>query len=118
MLAFALAVALVAAVLFALTPAVRLPFGQMQRRAGEGGRGSAGTTWRRLGSKLVVVELAIAMVLLVGAGLLGKSLYRLLHVDLGFVPDHLASMDIAAAGVQYGKDAAAVALERQHHRAG
>ena len=53
------------------------------RRAGRRQRGSAGNTWRRLGSKLVVLELATAMVLLVGAGLLGKSLYRLLQVTIG-----------------------------------
>jgi hypothetical protein len=41
----------------------------------EGSRTVAGTSWRRLGSKLVIVELATAMVLLVGAGLLGQSLY-------------------------------------------
>jgi hypothetical protein len=47
--------------------------------------------WRRFGSNLVVVELAIAVVLLVGAGLLTKSLYRLLHVENGLEPDHLAT---------------------------
>jgi len=48
--------------------------------------------WRRFGSNLVVLELAIAMVLLVGAGLLGKSLYFLLHEDIGIKPDHLATL--------------------------
>ena len=48
--------------------------------------------WRRFGSKLVVVELAVAMVLLVGAGLLGKSFYRLLQVDIGMQADHLATI--------------------------
>ena len=38
---------------------------------------------------MVVAQLAIAVVLLVGAGLLGQSLHRLLHVPLGFEPDHL-----------------------------
>ena len=41
---------------------------------------------------MVVVELAVAVVLLAGAGLLGKSLYRLLHVPLGFDPNHLATV--------------------------
>ena len=44
------------------------------------------------------------MVLLVCAGLLGKSLYRLLQVDLGLRPDHLVTMQIAAPALDYGKD--------------
>jgi macrolide transport system ATP-binding/permease protein len=78
----------------------------------EGTRGSAGTMWRRFGSNLVVVELAMAMVLLAGAGLLGKSLYRLLHVELGFEPDHLATLQVAAPDTNYGKDEQALALQR------
>jgi predicted permease len=61
----------------------------------------------------VVLELAIAMVLLVGAVLLGKSLYRLLHVDLGFDPDHLALVWVATPEANYGKNEQAVALGRQ-----
>ncbi len=72
----------------------------MREGLAEGGRGSAGTLWRRFGANLVVVELAVAVVLLAGAGLLGKSFYRLLHVDLGFQPDHLATLQIAAPDVQ------------------
>src|SRR5450631_1365709 len=91
-LAFAASISLLGALLFAFTPALRLSPAKMRDGLAEGSRGSAGTLWRRLGANLVVLELAIAVVLLVSAGLLGKSLYRLLHVELGFEPDHLATM--------------------------
>jgi predicted permease len=110
---FGCGIALIAAVLFAITPTLRLSFDEMRVGLSEGSRGSAGNTWRRLGSKLVVVELATAMVLLVGAGLLGQSLYRLLHVDLQFQPDHLATLRVAAPDSTYGKDPQAVALGRR-----
>jgi len=61
----------------------------------------------------VVLDLATAMVLLVGAGLLGQSLYRLLHVDLGFAPEHLATLSVVAPDATYGKDPQALALSRQ-----
>jgi predicted permease len=79
----------------------------------ESGRGSAGTLWRRIGSRLVIVELATAVVLLVGAGLLGKSLYHLLHVNIGFQPERLATMEVAGPQSRYGKDEQAIALARQ-----
>ena len=110
---FGCGIALIAAVLFAVTPTLRLSFDEMREGLSEGSRGSAGNTWRRLGSKLVVVELATAMVLLVGAGLLGQSLYRLLHVNLQFQPDHLATLRVAAPDATYGKDPQAVALGRR-----
>ncbi len=88
-LLFAAAIALLAAIIFSLTPILRLPTAAMREALNEGDRGSAGTFWRRLGANLVVLELTIAVVLLVGAGLLGKSFYRLLHVDLAFEPDNL-----------------------------
>jgi macrolide transport system ATP-binding/permease protein len=112
-LVFALAVALFAAALFSLPPIVRLPLTELREALAEGGRGYAGTWWRRFGSNLVVVELAIAVVLLVGAGLLGKSFYRLLHVDVGFRTDHLATMQIALSHASYAKDEQVVAVERQ-----
>ncbi|HEV2691030.1 MAG TPA: ABC transporter permease, partial [Bryobacteraceae bacterium] len=111
--AFASSIALLAAVLFAVTPALLLSFAEMRMGLTEGSRGSAGNTWRRLGSKLVVVELATAMVLLVCAGLLGQSLHRLLHVDLAFQPDHLATLMVGAPGATYGKRQEAVALGRR-----
>ena len=112
-LAFACAIALLAAVLFAVTPTLRLTLSDLREGLAEAGRGSAGTLWRRFGSNLVVMELAIAMVLLVGAGLLGKSFYRLLHVDLGFQPAHLATLYVVLPEVRYGKDQQVVALSRQ-----
>ena len=112
-LAFAIGVSLVAALLFALTPALRLSFTEIRNGLVEGSRGSAGNTWRRLGSKLVVAELATAMVLLVGAGLLGQSLYRLLRVAVGFQPDHLVTTEVDAPDASYGKDPQAVALGQE-----
>jgi macrolide transport system ATP-binding/permease protein len=51
----------------------------------------------------MVVELATAMVLLVGAGLLGKSFYRLLHVDIGLQPDHIAMLRVESQPEKYKK---------------
>jgi hypothetical protein len=85
-LVFAATVSVLAAGLCSLAPIVRLPLTKLREGLTEGGRGYAGTLWRRFAANLVVVELAIAVVLLVGAGLLGKSFYRLLHVEIGFNP--------------------------------
>jgi predicted permease len=115
-LSFAGVIALLAAVLFSVTPALRLPSSAIRDGLVEGSRGSAGMTWRRLGSRLVVLELAMAMVLLVCAGLLGKSLYRLLQVDLGLWPEHLVTLQIAAPASDYGKDEQAIALVREIER--
>src|SRR5207247_1003099 len=74
--AFAGLISLLAAALFASTPVLRLPLAQLREGLTDGGRNSAGTFWRRFGANLVVLELAVAVVLLVGAGLLGKSFYK------------------------------------------
>ena len=89
-------ISLFTALLFSLTPILRMSLSEMRAGLAEGARGSAGLTWRRMGAKLVVLELAIAMVLLVGAGLLSKSLQRLLDVDLGFDPHHVAVVEVGA----------------------
>ena len=101
-LLFACAVALMAVAIFSVTPALRLSMSNLRDDLAEGGRSSAGTTWKRFGSNLVAVELAVATVLLVGAGLLGESFYRLLHVDLNFQPDHLATLEIDASSMTDG----------------
>ena len=111
-LMFTLAVAAFAAVLFSVTPALRLAGLDVREGMAEGGRGSAGKVWTRIGSKLVVLELTTAMVLLVGAGLLTKSFYRLLQVDAGFEPNHLITMRVSAPDSAYGEDTKALVLER------
>ncbi len=100
-LAFALAITFAAASLFSITPLFRLTAIKISTGLSEGGRSHAGTLWRRFGANLVVVELAIAVVLLVSAGLLGKSLYRLLHVDVGFQTDHLATVGVDLLPIAY-----------------
>ena len=112
-LAFDGGIAFLAAILFSLTPALHLGgYRHSARSLGEGSRWSSGTTWRRLGSKLVILELATAVVLLAGAGLLCQSLYKMLHVDTGMRPDHLATLSLSASAATYPKEAQKVALVR------
>jgi predicted permease len=108
----ACAITLGAAVLLSIPPSMRIWFSDLRESLADASRGSAGTTWRRLGGKLVVVELATAMTLLAAAGLFGKSLYHLLHVPLGMNPDHLVTIDISAPDATYGKDSQSIALAR------
>ena len=112
-LAFAGLLAFGATVLFSVAPLLRVPLKHLHPGLVEGGRGYAGTLWRRFGANFVVVELALAVVLLVSAGLLGKSLYRLLHVEVGFQPDHLATLRVALSETDYAKDEQQIAAARQ-----
>jgi hypothetical protein len=80
-IAFAVVVSLLAAGLFAVIPMVRMPFTKMQAGLTDGGRGTAGTVWRRLGTNLVVLELAIAMVGLPWHGEHNDSLEREVSTD-------------------------------------
>jgi predicted permease len=111
--AFASVLAILSGCLFALTPMSRLKFAQISEGLSQGARGAAGVVWRRFGVNLVVIELATAMVLLAGAGLLGKSFYRLLHMDIGLQPDHIATLHVAAVNGNYDKDEQQVALGRE-----
>jgi macrolide transport system ATP-binding/permease protein len=102
-LLFAAAVSLLAVVVFSVTPVLRLSLSNLREDLAEGGRGSAGTLWKRFGSNLVMAELAITLVLLASAGLLGKSLYRMSHVDLNFNPANLATLELSVHGAGYEK---------------
>jgi macrolide transport system ATP-binding/permease protein len=115
-LIFSAAMGLLAAFLFSIAPSLRLALAgassNLRTNLAEGRRGVSGNTWRKLGSRLVAVELATAVVLLVAAGLLGKSLYLLLHVDLGIESDHLATL-VLSAPVSYVSDTGVVAFDRR-----
>jgi len=111
--AFAGAIALLATLLLATTPLLRLSSQDLRDGLSEGGRNAAGRLWRRMGANLVIVELAVAVVLLVGAGLLGQSFYRLMHVETGFDTTHLATVQVMAPPKIYANDAQKVAMYRE-----
>jgi predicted permease len=111
--AFAITIALMAAVLFTAAPILRLISRQEGDGLVNGDRSSANQLWQRLGARMVAVELAVAVVLLTGAGLLGQSLYRLLHVPLGFDPDHLATVEVGVPATGTEKNQQTVALYRE-----
>jgi macrolide transport system ATP-binding/permease protein len=114
-LLFAAVVSLVALAVCTAAPMSRLPVADLSAGLANGARSSSGA-WRRFGSNLVVVELTLAIVLLAAAGLLGKSFYRILHVDLNFNPDYLATLEIDA-NTGYDTPARELALSRGVMRA-
>jgi predicted permease len=107
------AIAALAAMLLAAPPCAGIRTSDLRSGLAEASRGSAGTVWRRLGSTLVVVELATAVVLLAGAGLLSKSLYRLMRVDLGIEPDRLVTLEVAAPRTVYSTTIKRITLTRR-----
>lgn len=113
---FAAAVAATAVIIVAVTPALHLLFVKTGEGLAEGSRGSAGLSWRRMGAKLVTFELATAAVLLVGAGLLGKSLFLMLQVDLGFNPDRLLAIRLDLPPSVYDKNEKIEAFQRELRR--
>lgn len=89
-LAFTLVVSLAASAMFGLAPALQASRVRLMDELRQGGKGSAlGARSGRARSAFVVAEIALAMVLVVGAGLLGRSLVALAAVDMGFSPDRL-----------------------------
>jgi macrolide transport system ATP-binding/permease protein len=110
---FGIAISMLGGVLFSAGPALHFVLSEMLQGLMDGGRTSAGRSWRRLGANLVAIELAITVVLLVGAGLLAKSFYRLLHVDIGITADHLALLHVLRPGPSWDNDALNINLERQ-----
>ena len=82
-LGFAMCLAGLAAVLFSLAPMARMRLSKLHEALADSGRSVSGRAWRRLGSNLVVVELAVAMVLLVGAGLAQQKFVSLVAFGSG-----------------------------------
>jgi len=93
-LLFTIAVGLVVAVLFGLSPALSVARSPLSENLVAGRRGSAGPRTRRFRTFLLAGEVALSLLLLVGAGLLLKSFDRLYRVDMGFVPDRITRFTV------------------------
>jgi predicted permease len=100
----------VAAGLGAFT-AARATSGDLRKGLGEGGRGQAGSQGsQRVGRAIVAAQIAITLVLVVGAGLLGRSLMKVLEVNPGFRVDKIVTMDVSLPWVDDPKAKAGQAV--------
>jgi hypothetical protein len=90
---------------FGLAPAVQIPsaaIGDSLRASGRGATGDKSRQWMRNG--LVISEIALACVLLVGAGLLSRSFLKVLDTDLGFRPERVAALRVDKSGPRGTQD--------------
>jgi putative ABC transport system permease protein len=102
-LGFTVGLALLTGVLFGLAPALRSSRIELVESLKEGGRGSRGSKHHRLSDLLVIAEVAIALVLLIGAGLLLRSMLLLQRVDPGFRLGNILCMTIDLTPSKYPK---------------
>jgi len=105
-LAFTLGVSIASGLVFGILPALHSTRGNINNALREGGRGgSMGGRRHRLGASLVVAEVALALVLLISAGLLIKGTIQLQRVDLGFDPKNLLTFRVTLPEAQFGDSA-------------
>jgi predicted permease len=105
-LGFTAFIAILSGVAFGLVPAIRASSPELQQTLREGTRGSTGAH-SSLRSALVIAEIALAMVLVVGAGLMTRSFVKLLDVDLGFTPEHRLAVNLSISMTRHATDAEA-----------
>lgn len=103
-LAFTFLVTLAASLFFGLAPALHAVREDVNRRLAQGGRSVAAAS-NRLRGALVVSEVALAFVLLAGAGLMIRSLLAIMNVDPGFRTDHLLTVEIGLSPIRYADTA-------------
>src|SRR5213594_2573349 len=100
-LGFTLGVSLLTGLVFGLVPALHLSKIQLTESLKEGRGAGGGARRNRVRGVLVVAELAFAVVLLVGAGLLIQSLWRLQHVSPGLQPQNILTFNVSLPDVRY-----------------
>lgn len=111
---FGLAASVLTGIAFGLAPAWQLTRSGSPEALKEAGRGASdGTAGHRLRNGLVVFELALALLLLTGAGLLVKVFWKLRSVDPGFYPENLLSLQIQLPEARYGEVPRQTAFRRQ-----
>ena len=99
LLCFAVTISVVTGVVFGMAPALQISSGNLNSALVEGGRGgTVGRSARALRSGLVALEIALALVMLIGAGLLARSFTRLRAVDPGFDASNLLTVRVPLAG--------------------
>jgi len=101
MLAFSFGLSVLTGIIFGLAPALQSSRLELNGVLKEGGRNTSGGVSQRLRSGLVMTEIALAVVLLVGAGMLLKSLVRVLRTDPGFNPENVLTMTIVLPAAKY-----------------
>jgi len=103
-LLFAVLVTFLTGILTGIFPALQLARTDLNSTLRDEGRGLSGSRSRtRLRSLLVVGQVALSLLLLIGAGLLVRSFARLLRTDPGFEPDHLLTMEVSLPTEKYAK---------------
>ena len=109
----ALALALATGVLFGLAPALVAFRPDLRAALAEASRGSAGVERHRLRNGLVVAEIALAIVLLYGGGLMLKSLALVMRTDPGFQTNNLLTLQLVVAGNKYSKPEDVIAFHER-----
>jgi putative ABC transport system permease protein len=103
-LIFTLSVSVLTGLLFGLLPALQSLRTDLQATLKEGGRFAGGAVRERTRKVLLVAEVALALVLLIGAGLMLRTVFQLTHVDMGFKTENLLSMRFILSGDAYNPE--------------